>query len=153
MSEQTLRQPTAVSQISWGAYLRILLAGMYFGIVLVKSEVVLWERINKMFLFQEAYMYLVIVTAIAVATPLMWLIRRYEVKSVEGPYTPYEKKPFHKGVVFGGAIFGVGWAITGACPGPIYAQIGGGAWIAILTFGGALMGMYLYAWLRPYLPH
>jgi hypothetical protein len=64
-----------------------------------------------------------------------------------------QRKPFHKGVVFGGTIFGMGWAITGACPGPIYAQVGAGTLMAVVTFLGALGGMYLYAFLQPRLPH
>lgn len=134
-------------------YLRVLLIGLYFGIVLVKSEVVRWERIHQMFLFQEAYMYLVIVTAILVAGLFMFYLKRSHAKSVDGEPIVYVPKPYNAGIVVGGAIFGMGWAITGACPGPIYAQIGAGAWPAIFTFIGALGGMYLYAYLRPRLPH
>lgn len=134
-------------------YGRVLLLGIYFGIVLVKSEVVRWERIHKMFLFQEAYMYLVIGMAVVVAGLAMLLIRRFEVRSVDGEPIVYQRKPYHQGVILGGAIFGMGWSITGACPGPIYAQIGAGEWLAGLTFIGAMAGMYLYAYARPYLPH
>ena len=153
MAQQVIQQPKQQSQMSVMAYLRVLLMGAYFGIVLVKSEVVVWERIHRMFLFQEAHMYLIIATAIIVATPLMFLIKRFQVKSVNKKQIVYQPKPYHKGIIFGGTIFGMGWAITGACPGPIYAQIGGGAWPAIVTFFGALAGMYLYAALRSRLPH
>ncbi len=134
-------------------YLRVLLVGLYFGVVLVKSEVVLWERIHKMFLFQEAYMYLVITTAIVVGAISMLLIKRFNVKTIDQQPIAYTPKPFQWGIVLGGAIFGMGWAITGACPGPIYAQIGGGEWLALITFAGALVGMYLYSAVRPRLPH
>lgn len=127
--------------------------GIYFGIVLVKSQVVSWQRINEMFLFQDAYMYLVITSAIAVGAVSLFIIRRTGTRTLGGEEIVIEPKPLHKGVVFGGALFGMGWAITGACPGPIYGQIGAGTWMAIFTFLGALGGMYLYAFLQPRLPH
>lgn len=133
--------------------LRVLFIGIYFGIVLVKSEVVRWERIHQMFLFNEAYMYLIITSAIIIGGISMFIIKRFEIKSVEGEAIQYKPKPYHKGVIIGGTLFGMGWAITGACPGPIYAQIGAGEWMAVLTFVGAFAGMYLYAMLRPSLPH
>lgn len=130
-----------------------LIVGIYFGIVLVKSQVVSWFRIHEMFLFQSPYMYLVIASAIAVGALSLIIIRRLQLRPVGGGALEIKRKPFHKGVVFGGTIFGMGWAITGACPGPIYAQMGGGTLMAIITFIGALGGMYLYAFLQPRLPH
>ena len=153
MTTQAVPQPKSAPGMSTAAYVRVLLMGMYFGIVLVKTEVVRWQRIRDMFLFNEPYMYLVIGTAVVVGGISMLLIKRYEVKDMSGQQITYKPKPYHKGVIGGGIAFGMGWAITGACPGPIYAQIGGGEPIAILTFIGALGGMYLYAWLRPRLPH
>lgn len=129
------------------------LIGIYFGIVLVKSQVVSWHRIHEMFLFQSAYMYLVITSAIVVGALSLLIIRRAGTKALGGEEIDIQRKPFHKGVVFGGALFGMGWAITGACPGPIYGQIGAGTFMAIFTFLGALGGMYLYAFLQPRLPH
>lgn len=131
----------------------VMLVGIYFGIVLTKSEVVRWQRVHDMFLFREPFMYLIISTGIVVAAVLMLVIKKLGLKSIQGAAIKYEPKPFHTGVVIGGMIFGAGWAITGACPGPIYAQIGGGAWMALFTFAGTLGGMYLYAWLKPGLPH
>lgn len=152
--EQTIdNRAESKSGISFSTLITVLFVGVYFGVVLVKSEVVRWQRINQMFLFQEAHMYLVIVTAIVVGALSMLIIRRFEVKSIQGEPIEYHKKPFQKGIVLGGTLFGMGWAITGACPGPIYAQIGAGAWPGIFTFIGAMVGMYLYAWLRPNLPH
>jgi hypothetical protein len=130
-----------------------LLMGIWFGIVLVKGQLVSWQQINDMFHFKSAYMYLVIASAVAVGAISVALIRRFEPKSVTGDIIEIKKKPFHKGVVFGGTLFGMGWAITGACPGPIYAQIGSGTLLAMVTFIGALSGMYLYAFLQPKLPH
>ena len=139
--------------ISALALVMSLLMGGYFGIVLTKSEVVRWQRVHDMFLFREPHMYLIIGVGIAVAMLSMWWIKRFEARSIEGKKIVYRPKPFHWGVVIGGTVFGAGWAVTGACPGPIYAQIGGGAWMALFTLAGALTGMYLYALLKPRLPH
>ena len=128
--------------------------GFYFGIVLVKSEVVRWQRVHDMFSFlTKGHMYLIIGTGVVVAMISMLLIKQFQAKTIEGVPIRYKPKPFHTGVVIGGMIFGGGWAITGACPGPIYAQIGGGEWMALFTLAGALCGMYLYAWTKPKLPH
>lgn len=135
------------------AYFNVLLIGVYLGILFVKSEVARWDRVHKMFLFEEAHMYLIIGVAIVVAMISMFIIKRFELKSLEGKPIRYKPKPFHAGVVIGGMLFGAGWAITGACPGPIYAQIGAGEWIALLTLAGAMLGMFSYAALRPKLPH
>lgn len=134
-------------------HLFTLLVGIYFGIVLVKTQVVSWTNINDMFHFRSAYMYLVIASAIAVGAVSVFLIRRLNARTVDGEAIHIKMKPFHKGNVIGGTIFGMGWAITGACPGPIYAQIGAGTLMAVFTFIGALTGMYLYAFLQPRLPH
>jgi len=130
-----------------------LLMGTYFGVVLTKSEVVRWQRVHDMFLFNEAHMYLIIGVGVVVAMISMLIIKSIQAKSIEGKPIIYKPKPFHKGVVIGGTLFGAGWAITGACPGPIYAQVGAGAWMGLITLVGALIGMYLYAVLQPKLPH
>ncbi len=153
MAEQAISQPKTSNKLSTTALIGVLGMGIFFGIVLVKSEVVRWERINRMFLFQEAQMYLIIGTAVLVGGVSMWLINRIGVKDMVGEPIAYRPKPMHKGIMIGGAIFGMGWAITGACPGPIYAQIGSGAWLAIFTFVGAIAGTFLYAYLQPKLPH
>jgi uncharacterized membrane protein YedE/YeeE len=134
-------------------YVGVLVMGAYLGILFVKSEVAQWDRIHKMFLFQEAYMYLIIGVAIVVAMISMYLIKRLGLLSLEGEPIVYKPKPFHAGVIIGGMLFGAGWAIAGACPGPIYAQIGGGQWMAVCTLAGALLGMFSYAALKPKLPH
>ena len=139
--------------ISKLALLMSLLIGIYFGIVLTKSEVVRWQRVHDMFLFEEAHMYLIIGVGIVVAMISMMLIKKFQLKTIEGAPVIYKPKPFQKGVIFGGMLFGAGWAITGACPGPIYAQIGGGAWMALFTLAGALTGMYGYANVKSKLPH
>ncbi len=131
----------------------VLLVGIYFGIVLTKSEVVRWQRVHDMFLFKEPFMYLIIGTGVVVAMFSMLFIKTLGVKTIEGKPIKYVPKPYHTGVILGGMVFGAGWAITGACPGPVYAQIGGGAWMSLFTLAGALAGMYLYAWAKPKLPH
>jgi uncharacterized membrane protein YedE/YeeE len=134
-------------------YASALVIGIYLGVLFIKSEVASWRRIHDMFLFKEAYMYLIISLAIGVAMLSMFLIKRFNVHSVNGRPIVYEPKPFHTGVIVGGMLFGAGWAITGACPGPIYAQIGAGEWLACFTFVGAMLGMFTYAALKPRLPH
>lgn len=130
-----------------------LLVGIWFGIVLVKGQIVSWQQINDMFHFRSLYMYLVIASAVVVGAVSVFIIRRFEPKSIEGEVIAIKRKPFHIGVVIGGTLFGMGWAITGACPGPIYAQIGAGTLLAVITFIGAITGMYLYAFFQPRLPH
>ena len=153
MTEKTQRAIDAKPGTSPTAYLSVLLVGIYLGVLFTKSEVALWERVHKMFLFQEAHMYLIISVAIIVAMLSMLVIKRFGIKTVEGKPITYKPKPYHTGVIFGGTMFGAGWAITGACPGPIYAQIGAGEWLALFTLGGALLGMFSYAALKPKLPH
>ena len=149
-----IEPPSAATSLpTVGAALRILLVGVYFGIVLTKSEVACWERIHKMFLFEEAWMYLIIGLGIGVAMLAMFLIRKFRACSFDRTPIVYKPKPFQKGIIFGGMLFGAGWAITGACPGPIYAQIGGGEGYALFTLLGAIVGMFSFAVLKPKLPH
>jgi hypothetical protein len=130
-----------------------LLLGICFGVVLVKSEVCSWFRIQKMFRFEEAHMYLVIGAAVVVGALSVLLLRCLGPRTAQGQPVQIRRKGFTKGTVLGGLLFGMGWAVTGACPGPIYAQLGSGAYPALATFAGAFAGAYLYAWLRPRLPH
>jgi uncharacterized membrane protein YedE/YeeE len=133
--------------------LYVLLIGLFFGVVLVKSEVVSWFRIQKMFRFEEAYMYLIIASAVLVGAVSVYLIKKFQLKTIQQEEIEIKEKKFHKGVIIGGTTFGMGWAITGACPGPIYAQIGSGELLAMVTFGAAMVGMYVYAFFQPRLPH
>lgn len=151
-SQQADRKKTAASSTAL-VYAMTLFVGTFLGIVLTKSEVVRWQRVHDMFLFREAHMYLIIGVGIVVAMIAMFVIRKMAAKDIYGKAITYKPKPFHKGVVIGSTIFGAGWAITGACPGPIYAQVGGGAWLALITLAGALVGMYGYALLQSKLPH
>jgi len=131
----------------------VLMIGIFFGVILIKSEVASWFRIQKMFRLEEAYMYLIIASAVVVGAISLYLIKRFQVKTISRDTIQIKTKKFQKGTIIGGILFGLGWAVTGACPGPIYAQIGSGEYMAIVTFIGAFSGMYLYAYLQPRLPH
>lgn len=133
--------------------LKYILPGILFGIVLTKSQVISWFRINSMFKFEEAHMYLIICSAITIGLVSYLLIKTFKIKDVRGEKIKISEKEMNQGVVIGGAIFGLGWAVTGACPGPIFAQIGAGELPAIFTFTGAIIGAFLYSSLKSNLPH
>ena len=145
--------PAKAGGVTLVQQLYVLLIGTLFGLVLVKSEVGSWFRIQKMFRFEEAHMYLTIASAVVVGAIAVYLIKKFQLKTVKHQEIEFETKPFQKGMIMGGIIFGMGWAITGACPGPIYAQIGSGEYAAIVTLVTALAGAYAYAILQPRLPH
>ncbi|MDX1520686.1 MAG: DUF6691 family protein [Anaerolineae bacterium] len=154
--ELSTHQPQIVAPVKKETVLQLattLLTGFFFGIVLVKSEVASWFRIQNMFLFQEAHMYLVIFSAVVVGVISLFLIKKFQLRTIEHQEITVPPNRFHKGIIYGGATFGLGWAITGACPGPIYAQIGIGESMAWVTFISALAGMYTYAVVRSKLPH
>ena len=133
---------------------RFVLIGAYLGLVLTKSEVVSWYRIQEMFRFDAFHMYGVIGSAIAVAAVSLWLIRRFGVRTIDGEEVVVEAKdPRWRRALYGGTLFGLGWALTGACPGPIAALIGAGMTGYVLVLLGALLGTMLYARTRDRLPH
>ena len=138
--------------IAWLAY---LLLGVCFGITLTQSEVLSWFRIQEMFRFQSPRMYEIIASAIAVAAASIALIRRLGVKTVSGEPIAIPPKSMGLGVRYaaGGTIFGLGWALAGACPGPLFALVGNGVTVMIVAIGSALAGTWLYGALRPRLPH
>ena len=134
--------------------LKFFLIGLYFGIVLIKGEVISWFRIQEMFHFQSFYMYGVLGSAVAVGAISVAIIRTFRVKAVDGSAIKLEAKPFNKiGNLVGGIIFGFGWALTGACPGPLYALLGAGYWGILLALAGAFLGTIAYGTLKPRLPH
>ena len=134
-------------------YLRFLFLGTLFGIVLVKGEVVSWFRIQEMFRLQSFHMYGVIGSAIIVGIISVAIIKLFRLSSIDGERIEFPSKVFHKGQVFGGLIFGLGWALTGACPGPLFAQIGSGFTVVIAGLLSAIFGTWLYGWLQQRLPH
>jgi len=129
--------------------------GTVFGIVLVQGEIVSWFRIHEMFRFEAFYMYGVIGSALAVAAISLLLIRRLGLRAIDGQPIAVPPKTIGSGVryIAGGTIFGLGWGITGACPGPLVAQIGAGASVMIVAAAAAFAGTWTYGWLRPRLPH
>lgn len=133
--------------------LKYLIAGLFFGIILVKSEVISWFRIQEMFRLQSVHMFGVIGSAVAVGMLSVWLIKKYKVKTIYGEPIEFASKKFNKGNIYGGLLFGFGWAITGACPGPLFAQIGTGATVIAVTLISAIAGTWVYGWLRHRLPH
>lgn len=132
-----------------------LILGTLFGIVLVKSEVVSWFRIQEMFRFHSFHMYGIIGSAVVVAALSIQLIKRMNIRTLSGEPITIAPKVWGKGTRYwaGGTTFGLGWALLGACPGPIFALIGGGTSVLIVGLLGALIGTWAYAYLRPSLPH
>jgi uncharacterized membrane protein YedE/YeeE len=131
------------------------LLGTLFGIVLTKAEIVSWFRIQEMFRFEAFHMYGIIVSAIVVAAVSVALLRRTSMRTVTGEAISISAKELGKGYRYwiGGALFGVGWALTGACPGPMFALIGAGSSVFLVTVLSALAGTWVYGYLRPHLPH
>lgn len=141
------------SNKTWRHYLKYLLMGVLFGILLVKSEVISWYRIQEMFRFQSFHMYGVIGSAVVVGAISVWMIKRFGIKTLSGDPIVFINKQFNKGQIFGGLFFGFGWAITGACPGPLFAQIGTGATVIVITLLSAIAGTWVYGSVRDKLPH
>jgi len=133
--------------------LKYLILGLLFGIILVKSQVLSWFRIQEMFHLQSFHMYGIIGSAIVVGMISILLIKRFQVKTVHGEAVVIPTKKFHWGNVYGGLIFGLGWAITGACPGPLLALIGSGFGVIIITLSSAIAGTWVYGRFRDQLPH
>lgn len=137
-----------------GGFAKYLLAGIYFGIVLVKAEVVSWYRIQEMFHFQSIHMYGIIGLAVVVGAISVLLLKAAKARSVEGVEIAPTGKPFNRiGNPAGGLIFGFGWALTGACPGPLYAILGAGYWPILIAIASAVLGVISYGYLKPRLPH
>lgn len=138
---------------AWYHNLKYLPVGILFGILFVKAEIVSWFRIQEMFRLQSFHMYGIIGSAIAVGMLSVWLIRKFNVRTISGEKIVFQPKQFNKGQIYGGLLFGFGWALTGACPGPLFAQIGTGATVVIITLLSAIAGTWTYGWLREKLPH
>ncbi|RYE54326.1 MAG: transporter [Sphingobacteriales bacterium] len=146
INEATLTHP-------WFYNFKYLAVGIVFGIVFVKAEVISWFRIQEMFRLQSFHMYGVIGTAVVTGMISVWLIKRFNIKTIHGEDIRFHTKKFNKGQVIGGLIFGLGWAMTGACPGPLFAQIGTGALVVIVVLLSAIAGTWVYGYFRESLPH
>jgi uncharacterized protein len=136
-----------------GSNIKYLITGIVFGIVFVKAEIISWYRIQEMFRFHSFHMYGVIGTAVIVGAISVWAIKRFGIKTMHGETVVFHDKQFHWGNVIGGLMFGLGWGITGACPGPLFAQIGSGFLVVIVTLLSAVAGTWVYGLLQKKLPH
>ena len=146
-------QNNAVKKESIFSNFKYLVVGAFFGIVFVKAEIISWFRIQEMFRLQSFHMYGVIGTAVVVGLISVQIIKKYKIKTLNGNPIHIPSKSFDKGQIYGGFIFGLGWAITGACPGPLFAQIGSGFLAVIVTLLSAIAGTYVYGLLDEKLPH
>ncbi len=135
------------------SYTKYLIMGLLFGVILVKSEVISWYRIQEMFRLQSFHMFGVIGSAVVTGIISVSLIKKFNIKTIRGEKIELPTKKFNKGQIYGGVIFGFGWAITGACPGPLFAQIGTGFSVVIVTLLSAIAGTWFYGLLKEKLPN
>jgi hypothetical protein len=131
------------------------LIGGVFGAVLLESEVISWFRIQEMFRFEAFHMFGIIGSAVVVAGLSLEIIKRLGVRDSEGVPVGLPPKTLGRGIRYigGGTLFGAGWALTGACPGPLVALVGAGVPVMLVAIASALAGTWLYGYLRPRLPH
>lgn len=135
-------------------YIKFLLLGTLFGVVLVKAEVVSWYRIQEMFRFQGFHMYGVIGSAVLLGIVVTTFIKRKKLKTFQGEQIKIKPKDFSIArYLYGGILFGLGWALTGACPGPVYILIGYGFTVFIPVLLSAILGTFVYGLVRKKLPH
>lgn len=134
--------------------LKFLLAGVFFGIIMFKSEAASWYRIQEMFRFQSIHMYGIIGLAVALGVPMVWLIKKNNVKDFTGAPIVFQPKAWSIWrYLLGGTIFGLGWALSGACPGPIVVNIGAGYGGFVIVLASAILGTFVYGLVRNKLPH
>ena len=135
-------------------YLVYLLVGTFFGIVMTKSEAVSWFRIQEMFRFESFHMYGIIGVAVVVGAIFVAMLKRFDIHAIDGSELHLKPKAHtYKRYILGGTLFGFGWAMTGACPGPLFTLLGQGIWTILLVIASAVLGTYVYGVLRPRLPH
>jgi uncharacterized membrane protein YedE/YeeE len=146
LNESNLNHP-------WWYNFKYLAVGIVFGVVFVKAEIISWFRIQEMFRLQSFHMYGVIGTAVVVGAISVFLIKKFKIKTIHGEEITFSDKTFNKGQIYGGLLFGFGWAITGACPGPLFAQLGTGVWAISIVILSALAGTWVYGKFRDQLPH
>lgn len=134
--------------------LKFLLAGVFFGIVLSKAEVISWYRIYEMFKFQSFHMYGIIGSAVVLGIIVTWFIKRDVIKTYFGEkiILPYKKKTYRANLL-GGIVFGLGWALVGACPGPMFILLGRGVIAILVVIIGAIIGAFMYHTVKSKLPH
>lgn len=133
--------------------IKYLIIGILFGIVFVKAEIVSWYRIQEMFRLHSFHMYGIIGSAVITGALSVWVIKKWRIRTLQGEPVVFREKKFQWGNVIGGLLFGLGWAITGACPGPLFAQIGAGFLSVVVTLLSAILGTWVYGLVRERLPH
>ncbi|WP_424960917.1 DUF6691 family protein [Ekhidna sp.] len=135
-------------------FLKFIFFGIIFGITLTKAEVISWYRIYEMFRFQSFHMYGVIGSSVILGIIMIQIIKRRQIKSIDG--RPIEIEPKARGIkryLYGGIIFGIGWALTGACPGPLFILVGNGLGVFLVAIASATLGTYVYGRIKHKLPH
>ncbi|MGV3685044.1 MAG: DUF6691 family protein [Daejeonella sp.] len=134
--------------------LKFIITGVLFGIIMAKSEAISWYRIQEMFRFDSFHMYGIIGTAVALGLLSVFLIKKFHIRDYRGDEITFQDKDkTWKRYIFGGSIFGLGWALTGACPGPMFVNVGYGYWTMLIVIFGALLGTYVYGLVQKKLPH
>lgn len=132
--------------------LKYLVVGVVFGLALTKGEAISWYRIQEMFRFESFHMFGIFMTAIPTGAISLLLIKKFNVKTFEGDVIETPTKVYHHGIIIGSLLFGFGWALTGACPGPLYAQVGMGSLVTIVTVLSALAGTWCFGRFQKHLP-
>ena len=135
-------------------YIKFIISGIIFGIIMTKAEIISWYRIYEMFTFESFHMYGIIGSAVVLGAIMVALIKKYKIKSIEGTpivFTP--KQTSYPRYIIGGTIFGLGWAMTGACPGPLFTLIGNGFLVILVVIFSALVGTFVYGLIKHKLPH
>ncbi len=134
--------------------IRFLLIGVLFGIIMTKSEAISWFRIQEMFRFQSFHMYGIIGVAVVLGAVMIYFLKKNKSQNLIGDQITFTPKAnTYKASIFGGTLFGLGWAMTGACPGPLYTLVGHGYLVILVIIASALIGTLVYGALRDKLPH
>jgi len=134
--------------------LKYIIPGVLFGIVMTKSEAVSWFRIQEMFLFDSFHMYGIIGVAVVLAMIMTFIMKKNNSTSIDGNEIKFDAKNLSvPRYLLGGIIFGLGWAITGACPGPMFTLLGHGVWTILIVILSATLGTYVYGVVKDKLPH
>lgn len=134
--------------------IKYIIAGILFGIIMSKSEAISWYRIQEMFRFQSFHMYGIIGTAVLLGSIIVYLIKKFKIRDYSGePIVFRDKDKSYPRYIIGGTVFGLGWALTGACPGPMFVNLGYGYLGMLIVIFGALIGTYFYGLIKDKLPH
>ena len=135
-------------------FIKYLMVGILFGIVMTKSEAVSWFRIQEMFRFESFHMYGIIGTAVILGAVVVALIKKFHTKNIQGKEIVFQPKLMSiPRYLIGGTIFGLGWAMTGACPGPMFTLLGHGIWMILVVIVASIFGTFVYGVFRDKLPH